>query len=139
MIDTSKSVEERVATGAAWLDATIPGWEQKVDLSKLDLRYTCRCILGQVVHSPNVECVFDGDGMCMTGSHYEDSGEWFPDMTHTAGFALVTGWIETLGYEASVQWTQDHGFYDWDINYAPLDEAWISLIKERFSTGNLSG
>lgn len=38
---------ERVAAGAAWLDANHPGWVDKIDLGELNLRHSCSCILGQ--------------------------------------------------------------------------------------------
>jgi hypothetical protein len=42
------TIAERVARGAALLDEREPGWWQRIDLSKLDLASTCRCVLGQL-------------------------------------------------------------------------------------------
>jgi hypothetical protein len=47
------TVAQRVAAGAAWLDEHEPGWDQHIDLDRLDLSYGCNCILGQL-ESPNL-------------------------------------------------------------------------------------
>lgn len=41
------TITDRVAAGAAWLDAERPGWVERIDLDRLDLESPCRCILGQ--------------------------------------------------------------------------------------------
>jgi hypothetical protein len=41
------SIDERVAAGAAWLDANRPGWWQRINLDTLDLGDPCECVLGQ--------------------------------------------------------------------------------------------
>lgn len=38
----------RVAAGAVWLDEHQPGWFWRVDLGRLDVRRTCRCLLAQL-------------------------------------------------------------------------------------------
>lgn len=40
--------EKRVQAGMAWLDENIPGWEQKVDVDKIDDRFYGQTVLGQV-------------------------------------------------------------------------------------------
>lgn len=97
------TVEARVARGAAWLDEHQPGWERRIDLAKLALDETCRCVLGQVMPEHN---------------YYETL------------YRIDVGW----------EWSAQHGFsggFDSDV-WQVLDEVWISLIKERFDTGNLS-
>lgn len=42
------TIAERVAAGAAFLDAREPGWWQRIDLDTLDLQAPCRCVLGQL-------------------------------------------------------------------------------------------
>lgn len=39
---------QRVAAGAAWLDANLPDWEARIDLERLDLSEAKLCILGQL-------------------------------------------------------------------------------------------
>ena len=38
----------RVVAGACWLDARIPGWENKISLHWLNIRSCTHCILGQI-------------------------------------------------------------------------------------------
>lgn len=40
--------EEAVRRGAEWLDENHPGWEARIDLTKLNLRNCTSCIVGQV-------------------------------------------------------------------------------------------
>lgn len=37
-----------VERGAALLDEKLPGWENDIDLEKLDLAHDCKCVLGQL-------------------------------------------------------------------------------------------
>lgn len=41
-------VEERAARGAAWLDEVKPGWEEHIDLERLSIVSSSRCVAGQV-------------------------------------------------------------------------------------------
>jgi hypothetical protein len=41
-------ITERVARGAALLDAKRPGWASRIDLVALDITSTSNCILGQL-------------------------------------------------------------------------------------------
>jgi hypothetical protein len=40
-------IPENVLRGAAFLDSTLPGWDKKIDLDKLNLSDSCNCVLGQ--------------------------------------------------------------------------------------------
>ena len=42
------TIAERVAKGAAFLDEREPGWDERIDLDRLDIDSNCRCILGQL-------------------------------------------------------------------------------------------
>lgn len=42
------SIKTRVERGAAWLDNVQPGWESKVDVTKLNLSSSLDCVCGQV-------------------------------------------------------------------------------------------
>jgi hypothetical protein len=97
-----------VAAGAAWLDQVAPGWERKVDLSVLDLTDPFQCICGQVV--PLAPYV---------------EGLW-----HTGGYGDVSEWIHAQGSHL-------HIFHLGFVLPADQD-AWVSLIKERFDSGLLS-
>lgn len=47
------SIEDRVARGAALLDQMQPGWENDVDLSRLDIGLCNTCIVGQLFGNYN--------------------------------------------------------------------------------------
>lgn len=42
---------ERINTGMEWLDANVPGWVDRIDLSKLDMETGGLCVLGQLLGS----------------------------------------------------------------------------------------
>lgn len=109
------TVEARVARGAAWLDEHEPGWERRIDLALLALKDSCRCVLGQV---------FVDDAA--SWSWYEDGFDYA--VTHMTIDAVSAGFDIRKGLTKAEQARL----------YAELDEVWISLIKERFDTGNLS-
>lgn len=37
-----------VERGAAFLDEKLPGWEDKIDVERLNLESTCGCVVGQL-------------------------------------------------------------------------------------------
>ncbi|MFJ1765013.1 hypothetical protein ACIOD2_32130 [Amycolatopsis sp. NPDC088138] len=43
-----KSLAARVRAGVEFLDEKTPGWSDCVQVIDLDMRSTCRCVLGQV-------------------------------------------------------------------------------------------
>lgn len=42
------TIQERVESGAAWLDEHRPGWVDRINLDRLIMSSKCGCILGQV-------------------------------------------------------------------------------------------
>lgn len=42
----------RIERGATLLDEREPGWEQRIDLDRLDMSSTCDCVLGQLAPMP---------------------------------------------------------------------------------------
>lgn len=55
----SAAIAERVARGAALLDAKRPGWDRQVDLAVLDLEDCALCVIGQLF-GPERESDADG-------------------------------------------------------------------------------
>lgn len=104
------SVEARVARGAALLDEKRPGWERKIDLAVFALDDGCKCVVGQL----------------------------FGDYIDGIGLLGCPGpWNTALDLE----WERRHGFltsYGESWSWEELEEAWASLLKERFDSGNLS-
>ena|SRR3989344_3535433 len=45
------AIDERVAAGAAFLEARHPNWDTRVDVGTLDIRKERYCILGQLYES----------------------------------------------------------------------------------------
>lgn len=107
-----ETVETRVARGAAWLDSVHPGWERRIDLASLDLASSCRCVIGQLF----------GD---------------FDDFTFEVVLPAVNDLLISRAFSS------EHGFsLPFDLRspaaWRALDDAWTSLIKERFASGLLS-
>jgi hypothetical protein len=109
------AVEERVARGADWLDAVYPEWWTKIDLGRLDLGNSCRCVLGQLFGTE------DARGF--------DAGFWVA--TEMARIAGLNGeWAAGHGFQTT--FVDDNGVH---TGYAALDEAWIVEIKRRWEHG----
>lgn len=107
---------KEVAAGAAWLDEVKPGWEREIDLGTLDLTQCHHCVCGQslrdVAEDAGVFSGYDYARLLATGSSFSNAS-----------------WI----------WAVEHGFSARDDDEWVYNEAlWVELIKERFSTGNLS-
>jgi len=54
---------ERIERGAAFLDEKVPGWREKIDLDKLDIRASSHCVVGQATddYFANVEDSWFGE------------------------------------------------------------------------------
>jgi hypothetical protein len=46
---TTGKYAERIAKGAALLDKKVPGWRQRIDLGKLNIRWPGDCVIGQLI------------------------------------------------------------------------------------------
>ena len=99
-----------VAKGAAWLDENFPGWEREIDLGTLNINDSCNCVLGQSL------------------------AKYIPVTRAETGYEFGTSYAYDYGHTDDVaMWAFEHGFL------SKRDEGvWRDLIKERFSTGNLS-
>lgn len=81
---TDTTVAERVARGVALLDEKRPGWAMEIELSVLDVRSPCFCILGQTF------------GSYRGGTEELDDGS-SPLIPSTAGFdALTAEWVHVI-------------------------------------------
>ena len=97
------TVTGRVARGAALLDEKRPGWWRDIDLARLDLRYGCTCIVGQVEHLEDEE-------------DYTDA---------LAALGLEHEWTEgDYGFDAT-------SVYEFDEQLGDLAAAWRELITLR--------
>lgn len=86
------NINENVARGAAWLDAHVPGWFDRVDLDILNMTSSDLCIFGQVFdtgHDPDMETGFEvGMGRLMPSLGFERT--WEP-MTNRMFWELAEG------------------------------------------------
>jgi hypothetical protein len=115
------TITERVAAGAAWLDANRPGWVERIDLDTLDLGDPCRCVLGQdfAADSQGYTSGFDAGLVAVTdGGLTEDGYRHAAD----AGFYAVA--------DLSDNDDDDDGFR-MNKEYRELTDAWRALIRER--------
>ena len=103
-------IDIAVTEGASLLDQYRPGWERLLDLSILDLSDEYKCVLGQLY------------GEYWNGCHavpvLDNAAEFGFDIPEPSGRCVKP--------ISSAEW------------YHQLDQAWISLIKNRFDTGKLS-
>lgn len=67
------AVRERIEAGAAYLDETLPGWWDTIDLDTLNMGSGCRCVLGQLA-------------VDMLGAEVDDEDEIIVDYNRAAGF-----------------------------------------------------
>lgn len=71
MVD-EKIVKSRVDAGVRWLDETVPGWHNKIDLTVFQVNECGKCVIGQVFGSYNkLWSYFDHD---MVWAHHH--GFW---------------------------------------------------------------
>lgn len=116
---------ERVATGAAYLDAEFPGWEAYVDLDHLAMESSQKCILAQLDEN-DPRLAESDDGWC----GYNRALRYiYPDWRPLQD-----------GTEEYQEWPQKRGFYTWmtyqqpyydGVDYTHLQNAWVDLLTER--------
>lgn len=103
-----------VAAGAEWLDENFPGWEREIDLGTLNITDCQECICGQSLRKVAAK-----------------AGAW-------SGYDYAKVLNSSIG-ENGIKWARSHGFsLSIDGDWHELESLWRDLIKERFSTGNLS-
>jgi hypothetical protein len=88
------SIAERVEAGAAWLNEHEPGWRQRIDWDRLDIRDCTRCIGGQLA---GVYEAFlrrhnlDSEDAYLLGFTLMGSGGGFDQLTATWRRLIATG------------------------------------------------
>lgn len=120
------TLEENVQRGAAWLDSVRPGWEQDIDPANLNLRFTDRCVLGQIG-----KAVAEENGITLSRSGYNVILADSTAIYHEACLADLRTAVEG----EPLEWASRHGFNSWgsllDDAYRVLDDLWIGEIKDR--------
>lgn len=105
---------KEVAAGAAWLDENFPGWEREIDLGTFQLDDCHECICGQSLRK------FAEEQHIFSGYDYALRGR-------------TTRWAEGHGFTILF-----HDGVDTQEAWYSTEVMWRELIKERFSSGNLS-
>lgn len=107
---------ERVARGAAWLDANVPGWETRIDLYEFDISSACKCVFGQVFTNE-----------ARSSRHYD-------------GYMFAMYWVEKVDAELKAMrderngrvWPAHMGFdHDHQVHYDYLQDAWRNELSLR--------
>jgi hypothetical protein len=101
---------ERAERGAALLDEKVPGWEHRIDLGRLEMEHSCRCVLGQVFK-------------------VSASGERFGTGYWTGARKLGVQLNPSVGFLC--------GGMPF-VTYSELEEAWIHILKRRADLGVFS-
>jgi hypothetical protein len=108
------SLDERVATGARWLDSILPGWHRTIDTSMLDLDSCCNCILGQLFDKEAAPGGSGPNGYTYAAYHYGGArADW--DTGHH--WALRNGFVKKDGPDGE--------------SVDEIEDAWLDLIAER--------
>jgi hypothetical protein len=130
---------ERVAKGAAVLDAEVPGWADRIDLDSLELRNTNQCVLGQLFDRPVTVPRWQQRGYDSAEAMVRDnfSIAWATEPICRANYEagkLVLGKAMGLTEQAEVSdLTVAHGFDDLRSSWALLDLLWASEVRARQS------
>ena len=105
-----------VQAGATYLDEVLPNWYSMIDLTKLDLKSSEFCILGQL--EPHIPVPTDYD-------LYDEAIEEFDPDSDKYDIALVKLDIELD--------SSDLGFTMFGGDWNKLQEEWVEEINKRLS------
>lgn len=112
MATTTATIEERVAKGAALMDAKVPGWEKRIDANRLDMASCVDCVLGQAFCLPKNDWTIFQDAATSLGLdtyRYEDVSHGF-NVDQTNGDykyeALRTAWLAEITRRLNVNTTE---------------------------------
>lgn len=122
---------ERIEAGAAWLDRTDPTWLDRINVSKLNLRDGCLCVLGQVVGKLNPELSY---GDVAGDPEYAGYPYTRPEQTLADVRADVPRGFKK--YAMTHSQAMARGFHAGDTrDWGRLNAAWKRYIKARRAAG----
>lgn len=103
------TIQARVDKGAALLDRERPGWDQRIDLDRLNVRSECNCVFGQEF------------------AQHPEADNPIP---------FTTGAEELFGTEATADDLAEYGFEEYsdepeDGGYEALTAEWKRVILAR--------
>lgn len=108
-----KTIKERVAAGARWLDKHEPGWADQIDGTALRMENSRMCVLGQVYGS------FHGDAAGRA--------------TYRVSVPLGRKYAIGFGDVAADRGFNAHSNYAIMHEYMLLEQEWQRVIKARQS------
>lgn len=118
---TQQEARERVARGAALLDAKRPGWASRIDVGTLTLHDACGCIVGQLLCRRQGTLFWPSVERFIGGKNPDASVYGFVTPTlHPDEQDAFNERLKVLGGNRAMSEL-----------YAPLQEAWIEAIADR--------
>jgi len=106
---TTPTIEQRVAAGAEWLDARMPGWVDKVSLDRLRLLSPCDCILGQAFgdfYTAPLPCEFEARDEVAANLGFMSSVEINDELLGSAAFDAYDSAEQQEYRELHTEWTR---------------------------------
>lgn len=116
------TAESSVARGVQWLDANVPGWEQRIVVEQFDIGSGCRCVCGFVFNEAAAEKrTANRNSLCYDGFDYAcqtyDRGDEAPRFVDEDG--------------KTHYWTEWHGFDGGCVDWDELQDEWLRVLAER--------
>lgn len=121
--------QQAVDRGAAWLDEAVPDWRGAIDITTLDLKSGCRCVMGQLT------CRDLG----MTSSQIEENYGFDPFDLWADGFGADVslpeppGPLAEYGFIAPCIQKLGIGNYSYELfgaEYTELQRLWVEKVEE---------
>ena len=88
---------KNIARGVALLDEKLPGWEERVNLNRLDLSSTCDCVCGQIVTKKDRWWSRYRHGLAVLGIEEHHAGRYgFVATGNTKYASLTDEWARVI-------------------------------------------
>jgi hypothetical protein len=136
-----KTISERVAWGAAWLDDKYPGWVDRIDLAALEMSDCNACILGQVYTGLVPEAERNqllAQAISDVTSGYPDSEQWAAEYLQEVREGKMGGYQVLTDVHQLIADGTVHGFAavsdgedGEDTEYQLLLDEWTRVILSR--------
>ena len=88
------TIAQRVQNGIKLLDTAMPGWREKIDISRLDLMSPNFCVLGQVMGRERCGYTLAVDKLSLSIQDREDAGFLRPILNEETVEQRMAGWEE---------------------------------------------
>jgi hypothetical protein len=123
----------RVELGAQRLDAEQPGWYKDIDLGKLEMSSSCKCIVGQLgetrIELFDYHCFSENTEILLNLAHDESPDDYGFDFDYNIQHDIDHQVYQTAGY------FDDLSQIERDLSYVALEHLWVEQIKDRYERG----